>query len=70
MTCRRDQTKKPFEGRVLEKGPRRGKERYGGQGDHPMKNKYSNESEKLLMLARGPMRRVSASPKNRTEQCQ
>ena len=35
-----------------------------------MKNKYSNESEKLLMLARGPMRRVNASPKNKTEQCQ
>jgi len=76
MTCRRDQTKnqklfqkKPFEGRVLEKGPRRGKERYGPRGP-PIKNKYSNESEKLLMLARGPMRRVSASPKNRTEQCQ
>ena len=70
MTCRRDQTKKPFEGRVLEKGPRRGKERYGGQGDHPMKNKYSNESEKLLMLARGPMRRVKSKEEQRNaEQC-
>jgi len=35
-----------------------------------MKNKYSSQSEKLLMLARGPMRRVKSKEEQRNaEQC-